>query len=73
MEGTQAVVAIVRAEPIVTGKLFFNIKLNHVIVVSCYLRDQVNVDKWKLGVPFRTVDNFWVTVRVAYPNVIIML
>jgi len=53
MEGTQAVVAIVRAEPIVS--------------------DQVNVDKWKLGVPFRTVDNFWVTVRVAYPNVIIML
>jgi len=46
MERTQAVVAIVRAEPIVS--------------------DQVNVDKWKLGVPFRTVDNFWVTVRVAY-------
>ena len=73
MEGTQAVVAIVRAEPFVTGKLFFNIELNRVIVVSCYLRDQVNIDKWKGGVPFRAVDNFWVTVRVAYPNVIIML
>ena len=36
MEGTQAVVAIVRAEPFMTGK-FFNIKLNGLLCPATYV------------------------------------